>query len=67
VRDSKESRRTPSASVGGVLLLEDVPAYGRRLLVTGQGREMFDLTCAHDLEGIIAKRLADPYHTRVSG
>ena len=27
--------------------------------------DVFDLTCAHDLEGIIAKRLADPYHTHV--
>jgi hypothetical protein len=29
------------------------------------GDESFDLMCAHDLEGIVAKRLADPYDPRV--
>jgi len=41
------------------------PIVSGALSVTGRGREMFDLTCAHDLEGIIAKRLADPYHTQI--
>jgi bifunctional non-homologous end joining protein LigD len=30
-----------------------------------RGRELFELMCAHDLEGIVAKRLADPYEPRV--
>jgi hypothetical protein len=31
----------------------------------GRGCELFDLMCANDLEGIVAKRLADRYDTRV--
>ena len=31
------------------------------LSVGGRGCELFDLMCANDLEGIVAKRLADPY------
>ena len=30
-----------------------------------RGSELFELMCANDLEGIVAKRLADPYDTRV--
>jgi ATP-dependent DNA ligase len=33
--------------------------------VTGRGRELFELMCSNDLEGIVAKRLADRYDTRV--
>ena len=33
--------------------------------VEDRGRELFDMMCAHDLEGIVAKRLADPYEPRV--
>ena len=33
--------------------------------VTGRGCELFELVCEHDLEGIVAKRLADPYEPRV--
>jgi bifunctional non-homologous end joining protein LigD len=29
--------------------------------VTGRGHKLFELMCAHDLEGIVAKRLKDPY------
>jgi ATP-dependent DNA ligase len=29
------------------------------------GRELFELMCANDLEGIVAKRLADPYGGRI--
>ena len=29
--------------------------------VEHRGRDLFELMCAHDLEGIVAKRLADPY------
>ena len=32
--------------------------------VTGRGCELFDLMCSNDLEGIVAKRLADRYDTR---
>ena len=35
------------------------------LSVEGRGRELFDLMCANDLEGVVAKRLVDPYDTRV--
>lgn len=31
------------------------------LSVTGTGHKLFELMCAHDLEGIVAKRLKDPY------
>ena len=34
------------------------------LSVTGRGCELFDLMCANDLEGIVARRLADRYDTR---
>ena len=35
------------------------------LAVRGRGRELFELMKAHDLEGIVAKRLDDPYISRV--
>ena len=35
------------------------------LSVAGRGRELFELMRSNDLEGIVAKRLADPYDTRV--
>jgi bifunctional non-homologous end joining protein LigD len=35
------------------------------LSVTGCGYKLFELMCAHDLEGIVAKRLKDPYAPRV--
>jgi bifunctional non-homologous end joining protein LigD len=34
------------------------------LSVEGRGRELFELMRMHDLEGIVAKRLADPYEPR---
>ena len=34
------------------------------LSVEGRGRHFFELTQTHDLEGIVAKRLADPYDAR---
>jgi ATP-dependent DNA ligase len=34
------------------------------LSVAGKGRELFELMCAHDLEGIVAKRLKDWYGSR---
>ena len=41
------------------------PVITEALSVEGRGCELFELMCAHDLEGIIAKRLADPYEPRV--
>jgi len=35
------------------------------LSVMGRGRRLFELMCAHDLEGIVAKRLTDGYSSRV--
>ena len=35
------------------------------LSVEARGRQCFDLVRAHDLEGIVAKRLNDPYEPRV--
>lgn len=32
--------------------------------VHGRGRQLFDLVLTHDLEGIVAKRTADPYDPR---
>jgi bifunctional non-homologous end joining protein LigD len=40
------------------------PIISEALSVTGRGCELFNLMCANDLEGIVAKRLADPYDTR---
>jgi bifunctional non-homologous end joining protein LigD len=41
------------------------PIITEAVSVTGRGRDLFELMCANDLEGIIAKRLADPYDPRV--
>jgi bifunctional non-homologous end joining protein LigD len=41
------------------------PAIAEPLSVVGRGSELFELMCAHDLEGIVAKRLRDPYEPRV--
>jgi ATP-dependent DNA ligase len=35
------------------------------LSVEGRGRELFELMCTNELEGIVAKRLVDPYDPRV--
>jgi bifunctional non-homologous end joining protein LigD len=35
------------------------------LSVTGRGCELFELMCSNDFEGIVAKRLEDPYDRRV--
>lgn len=37
------------------------PIISEPLYVTGRGRKPLDLMCANDLEGIVAKRLGDPY------
>jgi len=41
------------------------PAISETLSVTGSGSKLFELMCANDLEGIVAKRLVDPYNQRV--
>jgi bifunctional non-homologous end joining protein LigD len=46
------------------LLPEGSPRISEAVSVEGRGCELFDLMCANDLEGIVAKRLADPYAPR---
>jgi len=41
------------------------PIVSEALSVAGRGRELFELMYANDLEGIVAKRLADPYDSRI--
>ena len=41
------------------------PIVSEALSVTHRGSELFELMCANDLEGIVAKRLVDPYDTRI--
>jgi bifunctional non-homologous end joining protein LigD len=41
------------------------PTISETVSVEHRGRELFELMCAHDLEGIVAKRLEDPYEPRV--
>jgi len=41
------------------------PIVLEALSVAGRGRELFELMCTNDLEGIVSKRLADPYDIRV--
>jgi hypothetical protein len=41
------------------------PVISEALSVQGRGRELLELMQAHDLEGIVAKRLDDPYEPRV--
>ena len=47
------------------ILPKGSPIVSEALSVEGRGRELFELMRANDLEGIVAKRLADPYDTRV--
>ena len=41
------------------------PIVSEALSVEGRGYQLFELVRAHDLEGIVAKRLANPYDRRV--
>src|SRR5215813_5445811 len=41
------------------------PIISEALSVTNRGHEFFELMCSNDLEGIVAKRLADSYDARV--
>jgi bifunctional non-homologous end joining protein LigD len=47
------------------ILPKGSPIVSEALSVAGRGRELFELMCANDLEGIVAKRLADPCGGRV--
>jgi len=47
------------------ILPKGSPIVSEALSVVGTGRELFDVMCAHDLERIAAKRLADPYDTQL--
>jgi DNA ligase-1 len=46
------------------LLAKPCPMISEAVSVDGRGRELFELMRANDLEGIVAKRLADPYAPR---
>jgi len=43
------------------ILPKGLPIISRTLSVEGRGCELFELMCTNDLEGVVAKRLADPY------
>ena len=47
------------------ILPKGLPIVSEALSVAGRGRELFELMREHDLEGIVAKRLDDPYDPRV--
>jgi len=47
------------------ILPKGSPIVSEALSVAGRGRELFELMREHDLEGIVAKRLDDPYDPRV--
>jgi bifunctional non-homologous end joining protein LigD len=47
------------------ILPKQSPVVSETLSVTHRGSELFELMCANDLEGIVAKRLVDPYDMRV--
>jgi bifunctional non-homologous end joining protein LigD len=47
------------------ILPERSPVVCAALSVAGRGRTLFELMRANDLEGIVAKNLADPYEPRV--
>ena len=47
------------------ILPKGSPIVSEALSVEGRGRELFELMRTNDLEGIVAKRFADPYDTRV--
>ena len=47
------------------ILPKGSPIVSEALSGAGRGRELFELTCKHDLEGIVAKRQKDPHDPRV--
>src|SRR6516162_4349420 len=58
-------RSTSAAGGWQSILPKGSPIVSEALSVAGRGRELFELMRTNDLEGIVAKRLADPYDTRV--
>ena len=46
------------------MLPEDSPTIAEAVSVEGKGCRLYELVYAHDHEGIVAKRLADPYGPR---
>jgi bifunctional non-homologous end joining protein LigD len=46
------------------ILPKESPVIAMALSVEGRGQELFELMRLHDLEGIVSKRLADPYEPR---
>jgi bifunctional non-homologous end joining protein LigD len=46
------------------ILTEESAIIFEALSVTGTGCKLFELMCAHNLEGVVAKRLKDPYGSR---
>jgi bifunctional non-homologous end joining protein LigD len=46
------------------ILPKDSAIISEALSVTGTGHKLFELMCAHDLEGVVAKRLRDGYGSR---
>ena len=47
------------------ILPKGSPIVSEALSVAGRGHELFELMREHDLEGMVAKRIADPYDPRV--
>jgi bifunctional non-homologous end joining protein LigD len=65
--DGVDLRAKPLSERRAVLrgvLPEGSPTIAEAVSVEGRGRELYELMRAHDLEGIVAKRLADPYDPR---
>ena len=66
-RDGVDLRARPLAERRPQLqaiLPKGSPVITEVVSVEGRGCELYKLVCAHDLEGIVAKRLADPYGPR---
>ena len=47
------------------ILPKGSPIVSEALSVAGRGRELFELMCINDLEGVVAKRRVDPYDSRI--
>ena len=47
------------------ILPKGSPIVSEALSVAGKGRELFQLMCPNDLEGVVAKRRVDPYDSRI--
>jgi len=56
---TERRRRLQHILPKGSAIISEVPS------VIGTGHKLFDLMCVNDLEGIVAKRLTDPYRASV--